>query len=30
MRHEIVSRLFALLSVVIVGACLLFAWAVKG
>jgi len=29
MRHEIVTRVFFLLSVVILGACFLFAWVVK-
>ncbi len=30
MRHEIVVRVFALVSVLIVAACLLFGWAVRG
>ena len=30
MRHEIVLRVFYLLSAIVIGACLLFAWAVRG
>jgi hypothetical protein len=30
MRHDIVNRVFFLLCLLIVGACLLFGWAVKG
>ncbi len=29
MRHDIVNRVFVLLSAIIAGACLLFAWALK-
>ena len=29
MRHDIVNRVFVLLSLIIVGACVLFAWALK-
>ncbi len=30
MRHDIVNRVFVLLTILILGACLLFGWAVKG